>query len=93
MANGQAGAPLGNQNATKNRPFWDAVNRAIVQEDGKRLRAAADMLLSAAEAGEPWAIRELADRLDGKPHQSVDVGNPDGTNLFSEIARVIVDQK
>ena len=30
-------------------------------------------MLDAAAAGEPWAIDKLADRLDGKPGQSVDV--------------------
>jgi hypothetical protein len=72
------GAPLGNTNATKNRPFWQAVNRAIAQEDGKRLRQAAERLLDAAAAGEDWAIRELADRLDGKASQQVTLsGDPD----------------
>ena len=68
----ERGAPLGNTNATKNKPFWHAVTRAIAQEDGKRLRDAAEMLLDAAAAGEPWAINTLADRLDGKPNQAIE---------------------
>lgn len=65
------GAPLGNQNATKNKPFWDAITRAIAQEDGKRLRQAAEKLLTAAAAGEQWAVKELGDRLDGRPAQAI----------------------
>ena len=83
-------APLGNTNATKNKPFYEAVTRAIAQENGKRLREAAEILLTKASEGEPWAINALADRIDGKPHQSVDVGNPDGTALFAGIERVIL---
>lgn len=66
------GAPVGNQNATKNRPFWESVTRAIAQEDGKRLREAAEKLLTEAANGEPWAIGMLADRLDGKPAQAIE---------------------
>lgn len=80
----------GNPNGTpKSKPFLAALNRAIAQDDSKKLRAAAEKLLELAEAGEPWAIKELADRTDGKAHQSVAMENPDGTSLFSEIVRVI----
>lgn len=64
------GAPFGNQNNLQNKPFRDAIDRACAQEDGKRLRGAAEKLLNLAEAGEPWAIKELADRVDGRAHQS-----------------------
>lgn len=71
------GAPRGNSNAagsdqTAPKPFIDAITRACKQEDGKRLRAAAEQLLDLAAAGEAWAVKELADRMDGKPKQSVD---------------------
>ncbi len=66
------GAPEGNTNATKNKPFWGAVTRAIAQEDGKRLREAAEKLLTEASKGEPWAVQMLADRLDGKAMQAVE---------------------
>lgn len=67
------GAPVGNTNAAgAERPFRDAVSRAIKQEDGKRLRKAAEQLLDLAAAGEAWAVKELADRLDGKPVANVD---------------------
>lgn len=71
------GAPRGNNNAagsdqTAPKPFIDAITRACKQEDGKRLRAAAEQLLNLAAAGEAWAVKELADRLDGKPVASVD---------------------
>lgn len=67
---GQSGNPAG---TAKDRKFIEVLSRAIVQDDGKKLRAAADKLLDLAEAGEAWAIKELADRLDGRPAQGVTV--------------------
>lgn len=87
------GAPLGNQNAVKeNRRWLSALNRAIAQDDGERLRAAAEKLLDKAAEGEPWAIREIADRLDGKPAQVI-AGDPDNPLGFGEIKVSIVDPK
>jgi hypothetical protein len=53
--------------------FEGALKRAIAQDDGARLRAAAETLLTKAADGEPWALQMLADRLDGKAAQSVEV--------------------
>jgi hypothetical protein len=64
-----AGAPIGNRNAQKGRMWNDVLRRAIAQDNGERLRASIEQLLNLASNGEPWAIRELADRLDGRPKQ------------------------
>jgi hypothetical protein len=72
---------LGNTLAAKGRLFDNALRRAIAQDDGKRLRDAAEKLLDLAAAGEPWAINTLADRLDGKAPQSITVETPDVENL------------
>jgi hypothetical protein len=74
----ERGAPVGNTNAAKGKVWNDALRRAIAQDDGKRVRAAVERLLDLAQEGEPWAIKELADRLDGKPTQTVggDAENP-----------------
>lgn len=86
------GAPIGNQNALKNKPWRDALDRALAQDDGKRLRDAAEKLLSAAANGEPWAVKEIADRLDGKPMQQTEISGPDGGPVsVSRIERVIVE--
>lgn len=76
MANGKPGAPYGNHNAAKGTPWRNMLHRAILQDDGKRLRAAAEKLLDLAAAGEQWAVQELANRLDGRPAQVVS-GDPD----------------
>lgn len=69
------GAPPGNKNAgtgADTAPFKSALNRAIAQCKTGRVKKAAEKLLDCAADGEPWALNMLADRLDGKPHQSVD---------------------
>ena len=88
------GAPLGNQNATKQQRRWgEALSRAIAQDDGKRLRDAAEKLLDLAAAGEAWAVKELGDRLDGKPAQSVSIGNDEDKPFVTKIVREIVRAK
>jgi hypothetical protein len=60
-------APIGNRNARKGKIFSDALRKAMIDDDFYRVKKAANQLLDLAAAGEPWAIKELADRLDGKP--------------------------
>ena len=67
---GQSGNPSGKAP----RKIWiAALNRAIAQDDGVRLRQAAEKLLDLAVGGDVPALRELGDRLDGKPAQSVTI--------------------
>jgi hypothetical protein len=67
----ESGGQPGNNNAGKNKPFWRALDRAIAQDDGKRLRAAAEKLIDMAANGDIPAMKELADRLDGKSAQPI----------------------
>jgi len=78
------GAPLGNDNHRKGKPFQDALRRAVAQNPQK-LRNAADKVLELAEAGEAWAVKEIADRLDGKSHQSTSLEDSEGNNLLQAI--------
>lgn len=78
------GAPVGNTNATKAKPWRDALDRALAQDDGKKLRAAAEKLLSCAADGEAWAIKEIADRLDGKSVQPIE-GDIDHTVIVEMV--------
>lgn len=70
------GAPVGNQNARK-RHWSNAVEAAVMVEDKatqrKRLFNIADRLVAMAESGDMQAIKELGDRLDGKPAQAIDL--------------------
>jgi hypothetical protein len=75
-----AGAPLGNQNAKNAKIFQQAIKRALARASNATVDAGldrgCDALVAAFFAGEQWAIKEVADRLDGKPAQAI-VGDPD----------------
>ena len=68
------GAALGNQNARKGK-WADALSRAVEDEDPvsrrRRLDTIARKLIEKAEEGDIQAIKELGDRIDGKPGQQV----------------------
>jgi hypothetical protein len=58
------GRPIGSSNREK--PFNEAL-RIALRGDPLRLRRIADRLAEKAEGGDIAAIREIADRLDGRP--------------------------
>ena len=74
----KGGAPIGNQNGKKGKLFYDALRIALLQEDRKRLRNITDKLVKAAENGEPWAVKEIMDRVDGKAVQATEISGVDG---------------
>ena len=81
---GVSGNPGGKPHAPK--PFRDMVDRAIKQDSGKRLRAAAESLLDLAAKGEQWAVCALADRLDGRPAQAVELSGSVSTGRAAELS-------
>lgn len=74
----KGGGQPGNQNAKKGKLFYDALRIALLQEDRKRLRSITDKLVKAAENGDAWAVKEIMDRMDGKPVQSTEISGLDG---------------
>ena len=70
---------MGNDNAKKGKLFYGELRKVLVQNDALRLRAIAEKLVDAAEEGEAWAVKEIMDRMDGKPLQATSIENPDGT--------------
>lgn len=86
-----AGAPEGNTNAKADNRLWaNTIRRAVAQSDPERLRLIAEKLLSLAAEGDMQAMKELGDRLDGKPAQSVAIGNEDDKPFVQKIVREIV---
>lgn len=68
---GRSGPP-GNKNSTiEKRMFADAVRRIAVQNNGQELRDVVESLFASAKSGEVPAIKEIADRLDGKVPQAI----------------------
>lgn len=60
------------QTAKANKPWRDALNRALAQADGKTLRKLADALIKKAAEGDVQALKEIGDRIDGKSVQQVE---------------------
>lgn len=64
----------------KDKPFRAALQMELLAagEDHKKLRRIARALISEAETGNMQAIKEIADRLDGRAHQQVEHTGADG---------------
>lgn len=91
-----AGAPKGNNNATKGREFREALKRALAHRydtasDG--LMEIANKLVDAAEKGEGWAIKEIGDRIEGKPAQAMTIGGDKENPMITRVENVIIDPK
>jgi len=75
------GAPLGNQNGRNHRIFRDSLRRILATyEDkenkikrGQALDKINTGLVQAAINGDEWAVKEVANRTDGKPVQVQDI--------------------
>jgi hypothetical protein len=73
---GQSGNPNGRP---KSKPFADALKAALkaAGDDSKTLEAVALALVTKANTGDVAAIKEIADRLDGKVAQAIIGGEED----------------
>ncbi len=65
----------GNKNASKARPFTDELRTHLFRDSRKRLNAVIGALLSKAEDGDVSAIKEIADRIEGKVQSSESAPN------------------
>ena len=69
------GAPIGNKNGSRDKPWTNALERALAQYEetdcrlGQAIRRIADGVVRRALDGDPIACKEIAERLDGKPVQ------------------------
>lgn len=67
-----AGAPKGNRNNAKGKPFGDAL-RIYATQNPEKLRKMAAALFDKAIEGDVSAAKEIGDRLDGKAVQAVEM--------------------
>lgn len=72
------GRPPGLEN--KDKPFREALRMelAAMGDDLKGLRKIAKAVIQSATEGKMDAVREIADRLDGKPVQATELTGKDG---------------
>lgn len=86
-------ANLTTPSGRKGDKMWrDAINTAL-RQDPDKLKRLANKLLAECEAGNMQALKELGDRLDGKPTQQVDVGNVDGETFNTSMTVEFVGAK
>jgi hypothetical protein len=77
-----AGAPIGNQNATRGRVWRQAIERALERRSKSRadgiaeIDALADQLLTLVAQGDLQALKEFGDRIEGRPAQTIG-GDPE----------------
>lgn len=79
------GGQPGNQNAKKNKPWAEALNRALLAEDGKKLRDLAERLIERAKEGDVTALKEIGDRMDGKCVQALEHTGADGEPINTSL--------
>lgn len=78
----KSGAQKGNTNGSRGKEWREAIRKAVMMhedkgsgiERGKALHEIAITVVKQALEGEAFAIQEIGNRLDGKPHQSMDIG-------------------
>jgi hypothetical protein len=80
-----SGGQPGNQNGRKGKIWEQALKRALARYSGSTVDAGldrlADQMVKAADSGDAFAwqiIEKIADRLDGKPSQGMELSGPDG---------------
>ncbi len=80
------GRPVG---STGERIWHKAIVKAVNQRKNgkgspKKLELIANRCVDQAVAGESWAVKEVGDRLDGKPAQAIAIkGDPDSPVIFN----------
>jgi len=88
---GQSGNPAGNPKRAKlfTKALLVSLKRTD-QEDVEAIQRIADKLVALAESGDVAAIKEVADRAEGKVPQAVIGDDENPINLIHRIERVIV---
>lgn len=79
-------AAKGNQYAAKGRRFASIIAKRL--DELKAWEKIADALVCKAMDGDMQAIKEIADRIDGKAKESIDISNEDGS-----MANRTIDEK
>jgi hypothetical protein len=89
---GQSGNPNGRP---KSKPFKNALQEALkaAADDEDLLNAVALALVKKAKDGDVQAIKELADRLDGKVTQPIGGDEDAAPMTVQAIVRKIIDPK
>lgn len=89
------GGQPGNDNSTRNRPWSAAIHRACLIVDPKKKRRKMDLLaeklIDAAMKGDVSALKELGDRVEGRPKQQLELSGDSDNPIRHRIERIIID--
>ena len=84
----ERGGQPGNKNATRGAEWRQAIKRALAHRSGQTYRKGLDEVaqkfVEAAANGDAWAIKEIGNRIDGKPRQATEISGPDGKPIQTE---------
>lgn len=86
-------APKGNNFAGKSKQWTMAIERALLKRKGSIVEAMDDLaekLLAKCDEADMGALRELGDRLEGKPGMTVDLGSDPERPVLHKLIREIV---
>lgn len=83
----ERGGQPGNDNAARGRAFAGALRRVLYEAgtDREQLLEVAQALVDKAKAGDVPAIKELADRTDGRVPQAVEHSGADGGPIQAKV--------
>lgn len=85
------GAPIGNKNASKGRPWTDAIQRALTKRSKLDQKEALDelamKLIDLGLAGDLDALKELGNRLEGKVAQGLVLSQDPENPLFETVRK------
>ncbi len=84
----------GNQLAAKAHRISRALERALAQENWRRLHLGAEKVADAFANGERWAIEYCSDRLEGKAVAKLEVSHSDTRELdLASIMRLVMQAR
>ena len=88
------GAPTGNNNAAKAKVWTAAIERALANrsrlDQKDALDSLAEKLLAKCDEADLRALKELGNRLEGKPGQAIDLGSDPERPVIARLVRQIV---
>jgi len=84
------GGQSGNENAKKPRIWSDALRKYAVQNP-KTVEKAAKVMWENAAEGDVQAAKEIADRLEGKPTQTIAGDQDNPLKTISKVEYEVVD--
>jgi hypothetical protein len=77
----EKGGQEGNTNSTADKRLITSALRRVAAQNPDKLKAACEKLMDDAVEGNIAAFNVFADRMEGKPAQSIGLGDQDGNPL------------